>query len=79
MDVTSYIDWETDYKIALVATDFDQSNMHLTSVISVDIWGPLDLDTTFGWDWVNQPAARADGSIPKSNDLRISIGLGLDF
>jgi putative salt-induced outer membrane protein YdiY len=79
VDLTSYIEWDTDYKIAMVATDFDQSNMHLTTVISVDIWGPLDLDTTFDWDWVNQPTARADGSIPVSNDLRISIGLGLDF
>ena len=76
---TSDIDWDTDFKLAVVPTDLDQSNMHLSSVISVELWGPLDLDTTFNWDWVNKPRATAGGNTPKSNDLRISVGLGLDF
>jgi hypothetical protein len=79
IDVTSDVEWDTDYKFAVVPTDLDQSNMHLVSVISVEIWGPLDLDTTFNWDWVNKPQQRADGSFPESNDLRIAIGLALDF
>ena len=33
----------------------------------------------FDWDWVNQPRARSDGSVPVSNDYRFSVGLGLDF
>jgi len=79
VDITKDIDWDTDFKLAAVPTDLDQSNMHLSSVISVELWGPLDLDTTFNWDWVNKPRETAGGAIPSSSDLRISVGLGLDF
>ncbi len=79
LDVTSDVDWDTDYTLAYVPTDADQSNQHLKSVVSVDIWGPLDFETSFLWDWVNRPRERADGTTPESNDFRITVGLGLDL
>lgn len=78
-ELTSRIDWDTSYQIQLVATDFDRTNHHMTSVISIEVWGPLDLDVTAVWDWIMKPARASDGVRPASNDLRLTIGLGIDF
>ncbi len=79
LDITSDVDWNTDYSFAYLVTDADQSNQHLKSIVEVDIWGPLDFETAFIWDWVNKPRQREDGSTPESNDFRITVGLGIDL
>ena len=43
------------------------------------IWGPLDIDISFIWDRVNKPEPDATGVRPKSDDVRLTLGLGLDF
>ena len=72
-------DWDNQYRIQLVPTDFGQTSHHLESVLSFDIWGPLDLDVTFVWDRINSPEPDAGGVRPESDDVRLSVGLGLDF
>ncbi len=79
LDPTSRIDWDTTYKMQLVVTDFDKTNHNLTSVVSVEVWGPLDLDVTAVWDRIQQPARASDGTRPASDDLRFTIGLGIEF
>jgi hypothetical protein len=88
-DPTGDIEWDTTYKAQLTVTDIDKSTQHVLSVLSFDIWGPLDLDITFNWDWVNNPPfvevdpAATDPLLrfaqPESNDFRLSIGLGFDW
>ena len=63
----------------LVATDLDKTNHHLESRLSVDIWGALDFDVTFNWDRIENPVADENGVRPQSDDLRISVGFGIDF
>lgn len=90
VDVTSDVDWDTTYKAQLVTGN--NSNQNLVSVLSIEIWGPLDLDTTFTWDWLETPTAlpylvydpTSAGFVPKpgtpqNSDYRISVGLALDF
>jgi len=76
---TPRIDWDTSYQVQLVATDFDRTNHHMTSVVSIEVWGPLDLDVTAVWDWIAKPPRASDGARPASNDLRVTVGLGVDF
>jgi hypothetical protein len=52
-------------------------NHHAESILSFDIWGPLELDLTFIFDRVEKPVENADGDVPKSNDFRITMGLGV--
>lgn len=78
-DPMDNLEWDTSYRIALVVTDFDKTNHNLRSVLSFDIWGPLDLDTTFQYDRIEKPALNADGTRPLSDDFRVSIGVGVDF
>jgi len=78
-DPTSRIEWDTDYAVQLIATDMGLTNHHLTSLLSVDLIGSFDLDVTFNWDRVEQPVPDADGTVPKQNDYRLTVGLGFDF
>lgn len=39
----------------------------------------MDLTTSINWDHMSHPKAREDGSVPDQNDVRTSIGIGIDF
>ena len=78
VDITKRIEWDTDYNIQVIATDIDLTSNHLRSVVSFEVWGPLDIDFAFDWDNIIQPRAGVTG-IPKSNDYRLTIGVALDF
>jgi hypothetical protein len=79
LDPTSDLEWDTTYKNTLVVTDLGQTSHHLQSVLSFDLWGPIDFDTTFVWDRVEDPALNVDGTQPESDDIRLTVGLGIDF
>jgi hypothetical protein len=72
-------DWDNLFRIQLIPTDLGKSNSHLQSVLSFDIWGPLDLDLSFIWDRIQDPEPDASGQTPERDDFRMTVGLGLDF
>ena len=77
-DIGPKVDLDNSYRLQLVATDFGKTSHHSESVLSVDIWGPLDLDVSFIWDRIEDPATD-DGDTPKANDFRLIVGFGLEF
>jgi hypothetical protein len=79
IDLPKRFEWDSSYQIQLIATDIGKTNQHVSSTFSFDLWGPLDLDVTFQWDWVNEPTADAAGNVPEQSDFRISVGFGLDL
>jgi putative salt-induced outer membrane protein YdiY len=70
---------DNSYKVQYVVTDFDKTSHHFESTLSVDIWGPLDLDFTFMLDRIERPEKDDDGKRPDSNDISIMAGLSIDF
>jgi len=81
-DPTKRIEWDTDYTVQVIATNIGRTSHHLTSLVSVELIGSLDLDVTFNWDRIEEPATIDDGvtqTTPDKNDYRISVGLGFDF
>ncbi len=72
-------DWDNLYRIQIVPTDPDRTSQHFESVFSLDIWGPLDLDVSLIWDRISKPEPDANGVRPDSDDVRLSVGLGLDL
>jgi hypothetical protein len=73
------VDWDTEYQLLMIVTDFDKTSQHLESELSVEIWGPLDFDLTFTWDRIQAPVADADGEVPESDDYRLTVGLSIEF
>jgi hypothetical protein len=79
IDLRRRFEWETGYQLQVIPTDVDKTSQNISSTISVDLWGPVDLDATFSWNWVNQPTADDQGNVPEQSDYRISVGFGLDL
>jgi hypothetical protein len=78
-DLPHGIDWDNSYKLNLVVTDISETNHHAESVLSFDVWGPLDIKLSLIFDRIEEPVTNADGVRPESNDLRLTAGLGLSF
>jgi len=78
-DFPSGIELDNSYQLQLVVTNPGLTAQHLLSTLSFDIWGPLDLDVSFSWDRVQDPVTAADGTTPESDDLRLSVGIGIEF
>lgn len=78
-DLPGGTELDNSYKVQVVATDMDKTNHHFESTLSVDIWGPLDLDLTFMLDRIEKPAAASDGTRPDPNDTTIMAGLSIEF
>jgi hypothetical protein len=79
LDITPDIDWDSNYSIVAVVTDWHKTSHHLTSVFSFEVWGPLDLDVSFVWDRIENPADDPDGGTPKSDDFQLTLGIALDL
>ena len=79
VDLRKRFEWESAYQLQLIPTDMDKMSQNVSSTISFDLWGPIDLDATFQWTWVNQPTADSQGNTPEQSDFRISVGFGLDL
>ncbi len=72
------LDWDNLYRVQLVVTDMGKTSHHAESTVSFDIWGPLELDLSFIFDRIEQPAPTAT-DVPESNDYRMTVGLSLNL
>jgi Protein of unknown function, DUF481 len=79
LDPIPDVDWDTTYTLIAVVTDWDKTSHHLSSVLSFEVWGPLDLDLSFIWDRIEAPAPDPDGDTPKSDDFQLTVGVSLEF
>lgn len=80
LDLTSDIELDNSYALQLVVTDFGNTNHHAESVLSFDVWGPLDFDVSGIWDRIEDPAPDSNGGDrPKRDDFRLLVGVSLDF
>lgn len=78
-DLPRGIEWENSYQLLAVVTDVDKTSHHAESILSFDIWGPLEFEFALIFDRIERPVPDASGDRPKSNDFRLTAGLGVDF
>ena len=86
LDLPRGIEWDNSYKVQVVVTDVDKTSHHAQSILSFDIWGPLEFEAAFYFDRIEKPQAEACTpvgacvpSTPKSNDYRLTFGLAIDI
>ena len=79
VDITSDLELDSAYRVQVVATDLDKTSHHAEVELSYDVWGPVEIDTTFIWDRIEKPVADDSGDRPDSDDLRLLIGFSADF
>jgi long-subunit fatty acid transport protein len=51
----------------------------MVTSLSVDLTDDLELDVSFVWDRVNEPAANANGVVPLPDDFRTTVGVSWTF
>ena len=56
-----------------------QYTHHTVSTLEFEIKHHLNLDVSFIWDYLQNPQARSDGSIPEKSDRYLTVGLNVRF
>lgn len=78
-DLNSRVDLILEYQLQLIVPDTHLTNHHSAATLEVELTSALDLDVSFIWDRIEDPARESDGSVPARNDFRLSVGLGIEF
>ena len=78
-DITGDIDLDFNYSAQIGVPDPKNSFQHAFALFSIELTDHLDFDTTFQWDHTETPVADAEGNVPKRDDYRLSVGLGIDI
>jgi putative salt-induced outer membrane protein YdiY len=65
---------------ATVSIPKTENTFHsLLAMIELELTGALDLTFSVTWDRTQNPKPREDGSVPEPDDVRVSLGLGIDL
>jgi putative salt-induced outer membrane protein YdiY len=77
--LTKRVDFELNY--SLIAANENSGGLahHATATLEIELTRRLDLDVTFTWDRISNPQADASGAIPKNDDFRLDLSLGIKF
>ena len=78
-ELTSRLDLILKYRAQLIVPDTDQTNHHTEATLEFELTSVIDLDVAFVWDRIEDPATEADGNTPDKDDLRLTVGLALEF
>jgi hypothetical protein len=52
---------------------------HAVSTLEFEIKRHLELDMSFVWDYLQNPATESSGTVPQRNDFRLTLGVGVKF
>jgi putative salt-induced outer membrane protein YdiY len=78
-ELNSRVDLTLNYQLQLIVPDTDQTSHHSDATFEIELTSAIDLDISFIWDRIEDPATDADGDTPDTDDFRITAGLGIEF
>ena len=78
-DVTADVEFRFTYNLQLLADSGTSTNHYVLTELSVDLLGPLDLDLALTWWRTGDPPPDSNGVTPEKDDVRLTVGLGIDF
>lgn len=78
-DITKRTEFTFIYSGQVNSGTYNSLTHHFEAIFEIELTRLLDLDVSFIWDNVNDPAPRSDGTTPEKNDYRIILALGLDW
>lgn len=78
-DITKNLDFSFNYSLSM-GLNKPLNNIHHTVVQSTfEVSDILDLSIALTWDRQSNPQANSDGTVPKEDDFRLTLGIVLDF
>jgi hypothetical protein len=78
-DITQRLTFIQSWQSIFTSKDSGQYTHHAVSTLEFEIKRHLDLDVSFVWDYLQNPAARADGIVPQNSDYYLTVGFGVRF
>jgi hypothetical protein len=78
-EATGWLEMGLKYNLTLPTPETQNFNHHAEAYLYIDTWYDLDFEVRLIWDYVNNPVTQADGTTPRKDDFRITLGLGWDF
>lgn len=78
-DITRRIELLLEYRGQYTSREVGETTHHSVSTLSLELTKRFDLDVSFVWDRISNPKVASDGTEPKPDDVRLVIGLGIDF
>ncbi len=73
------LDFIYNYNITWVDNTSGGYTHHMVTTFESEITGSFDLDVSFIWDHINRPTAADDGTVPLSDDYRLTVGISYDY
>lgn len=78
-DATAKTDVGLTFDITIPTDAFSGWNARTTVYTEIDLWSDFDLDVRLIWDRNNSPTPDSRGVLPKKDDVRLFVGVNLDF
>lgn len=76
---TKAVDFNFDYSFYLTQEDAGRYIHHALMSVEIDVTDVLDLDVSLYWDRTQVVQPEPDGTVPEQDDLRMVVGLGIEF
>ena len=74
-----WLDVDALYTAQVSGENARNTTQHGELTLSVELTKVFDLDVSWIWDHVQNPSPNEDGTIPKKDDLKLTLGIGIDF
>jgi putative salt-induced outer membrane protein YdiY len=78
-DISRRVELILEYRGQYTSREAGETTHHFVTTLSLELTKRFDLDVSLVWDRINNPKVGADGEQPLPDDLRLVIGLGIDF
>ena len=78
-DLTNALTVSFDYRGQFTKKEVGDNMHHVETTFEVDLTKRLELDLTFTWDRVTNPKENEAGVVPKADDFRLALSLGLNL
>jgi putative salt-induced outer membrane protein YdiY len=73
------VDLDFLYQAMITVPETEDTTMHGEVILSIEVTKLFDLDVSMIWDRVQNPERNEDGTLPKKDDVKLTVGIGIDF
>ena len=78
-DFTRWVEIDYEYTFHITDEKSGRYNHHMVTTVETEWTKSIDFDVTLVWDRTQLPREGADGVVPKQDDFRIVVALGIEF
>jgi len=78
-EITRRIDLSFEYRGQYTSREVGETFHHTVTTLSLELTKRFDLDVSFVWDRTQDPIQQNGGAVPKQDDFRLILGLGVRF